>query len=745
MRSFVRDLTAGFVVFLVALPLCLGIALASNAPLFAGLVAGIIGGVVVGLLSGSHTSVSGPAAGLTAVVTAQLAALGSFPALQLALVVAGILQLCLAFARAGSLATFFPSSVVKGLLAAIGVILILKQIPHLVGYDVDPLGNLAFQQTERRNTLSELLHVFGDLHGGAAVIGFLSVALLVGWDQSHWLKASNVPAPLLVVFLGIGVSQILGQFGPFWRLKGPHLVNVPVARDLHGFVEFFQLPDFSQWANPAVYIAAVTIAAVASLETLLNLEAVDRLDPRRRTSPPKQELVAQGIGNVVSGMVGGLPITSVVVRGAVNVNAGARTKFSAVGHGVLLLVSVAFFPRWLNAIPLSCLAAILLATGFKLISPALLRRTWDEGWPQFVPFSVTVVGIVFTDLLIGIGIGLAVAIGFVALSSIRRPLRSVVERHLGGKVLHVELADQVSFLNRGALIQILNSVPPGGDVLLDARRTDYIDPDLLALIRDFKDETAPARGIAVSLLGFHRVYRLSDQTSYVVHSTRELQAQLSPDQVLQILRDGHARFRSGQRLTRDLGRQRIDTSAGQHPLAVVLTCIDSRTPAELIFDLGVGDIFSVRIAGNVISRKVLGSIEYGCAVAGAKLILAMGHTRCGAVTAAVDLLASGQTTRATTGCQHLDAIVEDIQQSIRPDSAEAIRSMGPEERTAFIDLVARRHAVRSVQIMIEQSDTLAELLRAGQVALVPAIYDITSGEMEFLIEDAGVCGTRTDG
>jgi carbonic anhydrase/SulP family sulfate permease len=727
------DLKAGLVVFLVALPLCLGVALASNAPLFAGLIAGIIGGIVVGLLSGSQTSVSGPAAGLTAIVAGQIAALGSFQTLQLALLIAGVAQVVLGVVRAGSLAAYFPTSVINGLLAAIGILLILKQIPHVVGHDSDPLGDWAFQQADRENTFTELVQVVSDLHPGAAFIGLLSIFTLVLWDRSKRMKGSGVPSPLVVVLLGTGISSLLQGLGEPWAIRSSHLVSIPIADSFPGFLAFFQHPDFTQWRNPAVYTAAATIAAVASLETLLNLEAVDKLDLQKRTSPRSRELLAQGVGNMTSGLLGGLPITSVVVRGSVNVSAGARTQLSTIVHGLLLLTSVAFLPQWLNAIPLSCLAAILMVAGFKLVRPALVQRMWSEGWPQFVPFAATVVAIVFTDLLIGVVIGLAVAVAFILMSSIHRPVRRRTEKHLRGEVVHIELADQVSFLNRGSLVDILDTIPRGGHVLLDARRTDYIDPDLLSLIHEFHDETALARGVEVSLLGFRDRYRLWDETRYVVHSTRELQEKLSPHEVLQVLKDGHARFRSGTRLTRDLGRQMVDTSAEQHPLAVVLSCIDSRTPAELIFDLGVGDIFSVRIAGNVVSRKVLGSIEYGCAVAGAKLILVMGHSRCGAVTAAVDLLRSGQTTMQHSGCEHLEHIIQEIQAAIDLSSWPKLAQSTPPE--ALVDFVARRNVIRAIERMRQESQTLRRLEEEGRVVFVAAMYNIATGDMELLGDD----------
>jgi carbonic anhydrase/SulP family sulfate permease len=730
------------VVFLVALPLCLGVALASNAPLFAGVLAGIVGGILVAVLSGSHTSVSGPAAGLTAVVAVQIASVGSFPAFLLAVVLAGLIQIALGMAQAGSLAAFLPSSVIKGLLAAIGVILILKQIPHVLGHDPDPEGDMAFQQPDHQDTFSAFGELAQDIEPGAALIGLASIALLVLWGKWKILKQSVLPAPLIVVLLGVAASQFFWHLGEPWLIDTPHLVQVPVADSLSGFLAFFQSPDFSQWSNPAIYTAAVMIAAVASLETLLNLEAIDKIDPHQRTSPPNRELLAQGVGNVVVGLIGGLPITSVVVRSSVNINAGGKTKLAAIVHGILLLISVAFLPVWLNLIPLSCLAAILLVTGVKLISPKLLKQMWSDGRSQFIPFAVTVVAIVLTDLLIGILVGLAVSVSFILASNIRRPIRRFVEKHLGGDVLHIELANQVSFLNRAALSKVLDEIPCGGRVLLDARNTDYVDPDVLDLIRNFKEQTGPARGVEVSLFGFRRRYQLVDQIQYVDYSTRELQTALTPAQVVQILKDGNERFRTGHQLTRDHGRQVNATASGQHPLAVVLSCIDSRSPAELIFDLGVGDIFSVRIAGNVTSGKVLGSIEYGCAVAGAKLVLVMGHTRCGAVTATIDLLGAGRTGAEATGCEHLDHVLRDLHESVDPAACQGIGQMSPAEKESLVDAVARRNVVRVVKSMRLESQTLDRLLQEGRIAIIGAMYNVASGHIEFL-SDADIEPSRS--
>lgn len=727
-----RDLNAGMVVFLVAIPLCLGIALASNAPLLSGVLSGIVGGILVGVISRSQTSVSGPAAALAAIVAAQISALGSFAALQMAIIVAGVIQVGLGLARAGAISAFFPSSVVKGLLAAIGILLVLKQIPHLLGHDADPQGEMSFHQPDNANTFSELSHMFGHIHLGSATIGVVSIVLMALFQVFKPLKNSRVPAPLVVVLSGIFLSLLFQKLGGIWLVEPSNFVQVPIVKGPTGFLDFLQLPDFSQCLNPKMYSAGLTIAIAASLGTLLNLESVDKLDPLQRTSPPNRELVAQGIGNMAVGLIGGIPITSEIVRSTVNVNAGARTEFSTVVHGMLLLISVVMFPRLLSMIPLSCLAAILLVTGAKLVSPKMLIQTWSAGRYHLIPFALTVIAIVFTDLLMGVLIGLAASLAFVLNSNLRRPIRRSLEKHLGGEVLHVELANQVSFLNRAALSKVIDAVAPGGNVLLNAENADYIDPDILDLIRDFKEKKAPARGVKVSLVGFKSKYQLQDQVRYVDYSTRELQNQISPRQVLQLIQAGHERFRTGQQLTRDFGRQVKATAAGQHPLAVVLSCIDSRTPAELIFDLGVGDIFSVRVAGNILSPVIIGSIEYACHVAGAKLILIMGHSRCGAITAAVDRAFSPGTDGGENNCQHIDSIMQAIQPSIEPFLLQGIEISSPNAKDDLIGCVSRANVIRVAQLLRSESGIVAALEKQGKLSVAGAFYDVTSGSLEFL-------------
>lgn len=726
-----KDITASIAVFLVALPLCLGIALASNAPLFAGLISGIVGGIVVGILSGSHKSVSGPAAGLTAIVAAQIAALGSFEAFLAAVVIAGAIQVLMGTFRLGFIASFFPMSVIKGLLAAIGLILILKQIPHVFGHDADAEGEMSFEQPDHENTFTELLATLSDILPGAALIGIVSVLFLMAWDKVKALKKLPVPSALIVVVLGVGINLLLRKMGHAWEVKASHLVQVPVAKDFQAFLGFLQFPGVEHFSNPLVFKAAITVALVATLETLLNLEAVDKIDPDQRQSPPNRELVAQGAGNLIAGLIGGLPMTSVIVRSSVNINAGGKTKLSAILHGVLLIVCVVTLPHWLNEIPLSALAAILIVTGFKLASPKLFKEMWSEGAPQFLPFIITIAAIVFTDLLTGVLVGLGVSILFILHSNLRRPLRRVMEKHAMGDVLRIELANQVSFLNRAALEKVFYSVPRGGRVLIDARGTDFIDPDIRDLLSDLRDKTAPARGIEVSFIGMKDHNFFDDYVQFIDFTSREVQSGLNPQSVLEILQAGNQRFLAGERIQRDFGRQVAATAAGQFPMAAVLGCIDSRAPAEMVFDLGLGDIFSARVAGNIATSELLGSLEYACAVVGAKLVVVLGHTSCGAVNAAVDLLAAAKKASEATPCGNLDGLVTEIQQAINPATLKKSDAWAPGEKAAYTNEISRLNVIRTIKTIRQRSATLDKLVLEGKIAIVGALYDVTSGEVSF--------------
>jgi carbonic anhydrase/SulP family sulfate permease len=731
--NLAKDLPAGLVVFLVALPLCLGISLASNAPLAAGIIAGIVGGLVVGALSGSSTSVTGPAAGLTAVVASQIAELGSFQVFLVAVIVAGALQIVFGILKGGFLSSFFPSSVVKGLLAAIGIIIILKQLPHLVGYDADPVGETDFCQLDQKNTFTELPAALQMFLPGAALIGLLSIGLLILWGKVSWLQKSPIPGPLVAVLFGTGVNLLMIQMGHPWAISTTHLVQVPVAEGNLGFLQLFCFPDFSALAKPAVYGAAVTLAVIASLETLLTIEAVDKIDPQQRKSPANRELLAQGVGNMVSGFVGGLPMTSVIVRSSANLNAGAQTKISAIFHGVLLLGFVAFFPYWLNQIPLCALAAILIMTGYKLASPKIIGQMWKEGKYQFLPFAITVIAIVFTNLLTGILIGLGVSLLFILYSNFRRPIHQVLEKHLSGNVMRIELPPQVSFLNRAAIQKSLYAIPAGGSIMIDARNADYIDPDILDLLADFKNVTAKAHGVEFKTVGLKEKYsRFDEQVPFADYSSRELQNSIKPREVLDLLKAGYQRFLDGRPLVRDLRRQAGATAAGQFPIAAVLGCIDSRAPVEHIFDLGLGDAFVARIAGNVARDKMIGSLEFACGVAGAKLLMVLGHTSCGAVKASVELKVAGKTAVEATGCDHLDELVGIIQGSIDPSQLKDFSNWADDKKKAFVDEVARKNVLNTMNYIREKSRILDRLVREDKVMMVGAIYDVNTGKVDFL-------------
>jgi len=728
-----KDLLAGLVVSLVALPLCLGIAQASGAPLISGLISGIIGGIVVGWISQSNTSVSGPAAGLTAVVAAQITQLGSFEAFLLAVVLAGVIQIFLGIFRAGFISAFFPLSVIKGLLAAIGIIIILKQIPHLIGDDLDPMGEKAFFQPDGKNTFSELLAAFADIQHGALVVGLLSLAILIGWDKIKVLKKSVVPAALIVVIVSVSLNKLFQMMGSPLTIDPSHLVTVPVTAGAADFAAKALLhPNWSFLSNPAIYTSAITLAIVASLETLLNIEAVDKIDPKQQSTPPNRELLAQGIGNVLSGLVGGLPMTSVIVRSSANITAKAETKISAIWHGTLLLVCVMAMPTLLNMIPLSALAAVLIMIGLKLASPKLIKEMWSEGKNQFLPFIITILAIVFTDLLTGVLIGLAIAIGFILHSNARRPLRKIMEKHVGGDVMRIVLSNQVSFLSRSSLQEALRSVPRGGHIMLDAQNTEYMDPDVRDLITDFRDTTSKALGVELSFTGFKDHYpELEDRVQFVDFSSREVQAELTPEKVLKILREGNERFLGNTQLTRDHLRLVDATSAGQFPMAAVLGCIDSRAPAEVIFDLSLGDIFSARVAGNIATEELLGSLEFACAVMGSKLIVVMGHTSCGAVNAAVDLLANAKKASEATPCGNLDSLITEIQQAINPAKLKESANWTALEKVIFKNEIARASVIRTISVIRQRSKSLDKLVNEGKIAIVGCLYDVKTGTVNF--------------
>lgn len=499
------DLSASLVVFLVAVPLCLGIALASGAPLFAGIISGIVGGIIVGIVSGSPVGVSGPAAGLTAIVLAAIQDLETYPVFLAAVVVSGLIQIALGFARAGIIGYYFPSSVIKGMLSAIGIIIILKQIPHAFGYDKDPEGDLEFIQSDGENTFSELFKMLDFVSEGAVTIFLICMAILVLWEQKFMKKIKIfqvIQGPLVAVTAGILVNMAFT--GSSLHVDETHMVSLPVSKTLGDFFTQFTLFDPTALFKSKVLLAGATIALVGSLETLLCVEATDKLDPLKRITPTNKELVAQGIGNTVSGMIGGLPVTQVIVRSSANIQSGGRTKLSAIFHGFLLLFCAILIPNVLNLIPLSSLAAILIVVGYKLAKPSVFKQMYNGGWGVFIPFIITIVGIILTDLLIGILIGLTVGIFEILYNNFKKPYEVKTIEEDGKNKLHLELSENLTFLSKASMIETISHIPDNATIIIDATRSHYIHPDIIEIIDDFK-LNAEFRNITIEAKGFEQM------------------------------------------------------------------------------------------------------------------------------------------------------------------------------------------------------------------------------------------------
>ncbi|HFS67894.1 MAG TPA: SulP family inorganic anion transporter [Flavobacteriia bacterium] len=497
-----NDIPASIVVFFVALPLCLGIALASGAPLFSGIIAGIIGGVVVGALSGSKIGVSGPAAGLAAIVLTAIGTLGGFENFLVAVVLGGIIQIIFGILKAGVIGYYFPSSVIKGMLTGIGIIIILKQIPHFFGYDSDPEGDFKFFQIDGENTFSEMLNSINHIQPGSLVIGLIGLFILLLWDKVLSKKGKIfqlIQGPLVAVVVSI-IYYSMTKTSDTLAIANSHLVSVPVPDSAASFFGQFSFPNFSAITNPEVWVVAFTIALVASLETLLCVEATDKLDPHKNVTPTNRELLAQGTGNIISGLVGGLPITQVIVRSSANIQSGGRTKMSAIIHGLLLLVSVITIPTLLNRIPLSVLAAILLIVGWKLAKPQLFKKMYDLGWKQFVPFVITVLGIVFIDLLYGLGIGLLIGVIIVLRNSYKNShFLHLKEKNGDKKKIKMNFAEEVTFFNKGAILKQLDAIPENTDLEIDVRKTRFLDYDVVEILEDFIIK-AKERNINITLI-----------------------------------------------------------------------------------------------------------------------------------------------------------------------------------------------------------------------------------------------------
>jgi SulP family sulfate permease len=612
------DFPASIVVLFVALPLCLGIALASGAPIFSGIISGIIGGIVVGMASGSRFGVSGPAAGLVTIVLTYSLSLGSFENFLVATILAGVIQAIMGYMRLGTIAYYIPASVIKGMLAGIGVIIVIKQLPHALGYNPEIIGD--FEEFLSQNNLSNLENALDYLTPAVTMVSLISMTILILWDgilsrRHRFFKM--LQGPLIIIVAGVVMNKYL-------QLDAHHIVQIPVVKSFSEFFSLFIFPDFSALKNSHVYSVALILAVTASIETLLSVEAADNLDPAHHVTNTNRELKAQGLGNIITGFLGGLPITQVIVRSSANISFGAKTKKSTILHGFLLLIAVLAIPEFLNMIPLASLACILLVLGYKLAKPALFKKMYRLGWHEFVPFFATILGVIFFNLIEGVGLGIVIS--------------------------------------------------------------------LLCRVRK------------------------SDEASL----TKEERSSITPEVAIKLLKEGNSRFVQNLKVNRNLLKQVNDTSDGQNPFAFVLSCIDSRTSAELIFDQGLGDIFSCRIAGNVINDDILGSMEFACEIAGAKLIMVLGHSGCGAIKGACNHVEMGK----------LTGLLKKIKPAIKV--AQTIKT----SRKQFYDLdlvekVAAINVERVAKQITKESKIIHDLHKKGKIAIVSGMYDVGTGVVDF--------------
>ena len=710
-----KDIPSGIVVFLVALPLCLGIALASGAPLIAGLISGIIGGVVIGLISQSDVSVSGPAASLTAVVLVALDKLESFEVFLLALVIGGIIQLLIGLLKAGVIADYMPTSIIKGLLAAIGLILIFSQIPYALGVEQD--SRLLDYSRNFILDPPEISLILRSLSPGAFVLTAISLSILIFWDKTFLKRIKQLPPFLVVVVLGVVINILFKFFIPSFHLHGTMLVSIP---DIDGLDSFLTFPDFSAIGNIKVWTYAFTIALIASIASLLAIEAADNLDPHKRRSPPNRELVAQGIGNTLAGLIGGIPITSVIVRSSVNIEAGAETKLSTILHGTLLLASVLVLSSVINLIPLASLASILLMVGYKLASITIFKQMFVKGWEQFFPFIVTTIGILVTDVLIGVLIGTASSLFFLLRGNFFNPFFIESTKSRRRRKIRLELSNEVSFLNKPAIKKILWDLQRNSKIIIDATFSTFVDRDVIEIFSDFKNTYAKEHKIEVVIIGLRERYNPNSQIHVVKDVEKITKAFTSPQEILDYLKEGNRRYVDGNLISKRLRNKELMDFIKDDPLATVINCTDMREPLNMLLNTAIGDLIPLRTSGNLVSDHTIYSAEVACRKQGARLIFLMGNSKNSFIREALECNIAGKKS-------YLQPLLDP---ALASGNFPPVR-LRTEELNTLTDDITLWNLEESKRRIILQNPYIRKEVKAGNIGLCSAFFDRKTGKITF--------------
>lgn len=714
-RYFKNDFLASIVVFLVAIPLCLGVALATGAPIYSGLISGIAGGIIVGILSQSQLSVSGPSAAIVAILISAISQLQQFETVLLAIFLAGILQILAGYKKCGFFADYLPNNVIQGMLSAIGILLIIKQLPisFTITKNFAELKDVLIDSAEGIG-FHPLMNLSFHLNSGGMILTLMSLGGMLFLERTKIHLLQFLPGSIVVVLLGTLVNQWFIHEKSIFAQHIPLMVNIPEYDSLSHIWSNLAKPDWTQWLNPQVYFFAFLIAAVISLETLMNISATEKIDPKHQSVNKDQELFAQGIANAIAALFGGLPLSSVIVRTSVNIQSKAKTKLSTILHGLFLLISFCFIPQLLNQIPLCILSSILIFTGYKLTKPKIYISIYQQGINRFLPFIVTLISIVCLNLLLGIILGLITHLFFILRSNSQARIDIIQEIYPQGITNRLVLPQQATFLNKASLIAELKAIPRDSQLIIDARFTEFMDKEIMEYLEEFKEQQAPQRNISLNLIGFKKDYTIHDHIDFINVTTYDAQSVLTPQDVLDILKQGNQRFLNDQIIHRSNMMDIQYTAQTQHPIAIVLGCIDSRVPVETIFDMTFGDLFCIRIAGNVVNDDILASIEYACHIMGAKLIVVLGHTRCGAVNAA---------------CQqnvkegHITQLLEKIKPAIEVQQQHFNKS----DENGVIHL----NIAHSILEIKHRSAIIENLIKHEKIGIVGAVYDVTSGHVQF--------------